>query len=582
MVGRPRRDMMRERLRADRLRSTERAELERALALPWCWPGDPVLAEQAARWVHAPRALEAGEAAFVTVAGDRSRASLVHGRWSSAALAHPIPLAESSRTALAAIEALVKRALGVLPPPNAHAGWSCALGLRVGEGIDQAIEGPSLGLAAGLALASLWLGRAFPPEVIAMAELSGDGRVLPVGGLAAKITFVASEVLGATTVLVAKAQHEEARAAVAASARPSLRVVGVSDLDAALATALDFAADDAAWERWLSEDRRASSVAQHAFERLLDGTPAAYRWEWAERALRCAARTAPEPFAERATLGADLAARHAGRSVLLAWPSEAALHSLAKPRRMRLLAHVVQSGADHDDASSRERIEQAKRFVADGMDRTESDWVLLGALGRAAAASGDYAQGAAFLDAALEGWLSVGSLGEASYAFCERSRIAGVRGETQWEPLRAIFQTLAHHEGTSVTSLAYCALALGRALVTAGEGELACEVLQHPIPWPTLAPFLSEGRLRWTAAAHARVGRVERAREVRAELRALAPLCESTCYLALDEAVETGGDATGALEALLAHELAGPELRRVMHRAPMEGREEWLWRHVRY
>jgi hypothetical protein len=141
-------------------------------------------------------------------------------------------LAGDARCAVrAALDAAARRA----PPPHEPARYRLAAWLP-GALEHVLVEGESLGAAMLVSAVALWSGRAVVPGTSVSASLSGSGLAC-VGGLDSKIEALAAR---ADVVRLVVAQPDEplARSLVAAR-RARLEIVGVADVDALLAAALE-------------------------------------------------------------------------------------------------------------------------------------------------------------------------------------------------------------------------------------------------------------------------------------------------------------------------------------------------------
>lgn len=88
-------------------------------------------------------------------------------------------------------------------------------------------DGPSAGIDMATAIASLLTGRAVLRNIAMTGELSLQGLVLPVGGIAAKLEAAAGA--GAKTVLIPKANFERDMDEVPQSVKDKLEIIPVSD-----------------------------------------------------------------------------------------------------------------------------------------------------------------------------------------------------------------------------------------------------------------------------------------------------------------------------------------------------------------
>jgi hypothetical protein len=277
---------------------------------------------------------------------------------------------------------------------------------RLGDGTDVVVDGPSFGLALGLAQASRLLESPVPDSLLATCGIGANGRAIAVGDLERKMQLVVHTALGVDRVLVASAQLQETRDTLSSIAGGErVTAVGVGSLSEALGVVFgEVLGADALRARFADEERAASRAALLMNLALL-ARPLSVEWSSvaivAEQLAQTLARR-PESAA-RATLARDIAWRHTGRSALIGWPEASTLRSLPRPRRLRLVAQVVQSASDSDDASTRDYVARARAHLAPPEEATEGDWALRGALGRALATLDDLdgARGARRVDRRL-------------------------------------------------------------------------------------------------------------------------------------------------------------------------------------
>lgn len=586
MVGRPRARLSRmllQLLKKPRLLVHERASLGWMLARPWCWPADDALAARAAELGFVPpRDPMLGETALVTVSEGRTRSSLYRfGPRTVAASA--VPLSASAQRALDRMNLLVSRALGALRPnelARRHQ-WSVELLARDGEGVDTVVDGPSFGLGMGLAMASLFLRRPVPATVLASAEVDAEGGVSPIGGIDLKLANVAENALGVRRVLVAAAQLGEASRALAGLPRP-LEVIGVSTLQDALAAGLDFTFDADDLRALFEDSNVANEVAGRLFDMVVDGSRVALDWQAVQHIAEAVhGRLDDGPglderklqARERVVIARAIARRHAGYGDLLPWPREGALGAMPRPRRLRLLAHLVQSAAEWSDEDARTYAQRAATALAPRQEQTEGDLVLLGAIGRALASVETDAEALEALEAALAGWWELGAHADASFALAECIRVVGLsRDVARLERLTAdVVPLVIADPRTTEVGAAHVAFAAGRGNLLANRPEEAMVWLTSAgaVDWQEAPRWLARSRARWLARARQATGDSNGAAAERAALEQAARFGEDDEHVLLarlDGAVAASEGAEPLLLALSAHPRAGRETTRILTR----------------
>lgn len=227
---------------ADDPDALDRAKLRFALRFPWCWPTSARDETRAlALGFKPPTAPPPG---VVLLAGESAGAN---GALWCLRPALPgdegVPLAGPNRRYVAEVETLLTQAWvlldDLLPGRRADAtGWTATFILRTDGARDDDLTGRSLGLALGLAGASLLVHAPVPLDLCACGELSVEtGAVLAVhpAGLRAKLRAIA-EAPGIARVLVARSQVEDARRCLPPDSR--LDIVPVGSLDEALREAV--------------------------------------------------------------------------------------------------------------------------------------------------------------------------------------------------------------------------------------------------------------------------------------------------------------------------------------------------------
>ena len=548
-------------LRAPKKSWSERAQLVQALSHPWCWPIDRELAAMAESLGLVRPAGRPGEVCLVSVAGQRvSMWSLAPSSDSCAREAAPL-----AKTALATAVAALRVAARDVPLLRnvralyASPSWYAVPCAKLGDGpTETVLDGPSYGLALALSAASLYADEALPSDVVALAAIGPDGSLLCVDELSRKISILAAFGAGVKRLLVVREQALVADEASKAH-RADFEVIAVETLSSALDVVFPAlcARSQPAWAT-RGDARR---VLQELFRQALRSEAPLLGWGAVARSAASLQEffDCDEEARVLATITRQIASRHEGRPEAIDL-SEQWLARLPRPTRMELLAHMVQSHADHPSQDSAPVIERATRSLAARLDRHPEDLKLLGAIARAHASAGQNAAALDMLDQAIDGWLGLALAHEASHSVCEALRLRGLSGDV--DAVRSLAESVLpavwDDARCAPASQCFLALAAGRAFSQAGDSQRALPFLDdenapwHVAPWHVLA-----ARRRWRAFAHALVGEHERARAERElldrESRA-RPFDANTLLTRIDEAHEQGADATALL-----HELAGSE-----------------------
>jgi hypothetical protein len=154
---------------------------------PCLWPAAPDLENRAVGlgFERGKTALDIGSTWIVSVAASSKEASF----WRLV----PAPAADLRagfvRSAAASLEQARLVALRDLPmttrieEARRHRSWSAEPIVVEGQACDHVLDGRSFGLAMCLAHASVALGLAVPPNVLAIAEVARDGALVPVDRL---------------------------------------------------------------------------------------------------------------------------------------------------------------------------------------------------------------------------------------------------------------------------------------------------------------------------------------------------------------------------------------------------------------
>lgn len=540
------------------------------LSQPWCWPVNDELARSAGSLgVAAPIPPPAGETLVLGV-GDEAVFRLHSG---ATPPTNRLDLRGRATASARLARRIVARDLPILPGTEAlsrrQVWFASPIAIATGRR-PTVLDGDSYGLALGLATASLVLNESLPVDLAASAALCADGSVGDVGSLTPKIQMIVEDAPGIRRFLVPVSQRSEAERACEETFRtlglkPWLEIVPVSRFADALHLAFgELAARVAA--KWTPED--IEPMVDALYRVTLFGDPIVLGWRGIVACAEALERR-PELGAEareRVRVAIAIAARHDSRGKELSWPADEVLQSMPRPRRLRFIAHVVQSVTDASSPSP-ELLERAGRYVNARLERSSEDCVLLGALGRAFAAAGNDALAKKHLQEAIEGWHEVAEPNQASFALCELVRILGIAANdgdhsAKTELVEVIETAVEDFEqlpNASTTSIGFVRLAAGRALTQANSPQRALDYLEDDEDWLPHAPHVEAARLRWLARALDAVGRAPDAERRRLDLHQMAfdrnagnaPRLKGQYDLArLDVAIRTGAPTNEILQNL--------------------------------
>ena len=404
--------------------------------------------------------------------------------------------------ALDRADALARSELPLLASPDAvrrHPSWRARwLAGRQGP-LPTVLDGGSFGLAMGLAVVSSLVNQACPPHIVACAALGADGRLQPVDGLADKLGLLVDLPLPAGepwTVLVHPSQVADASGAGAIvvpvqSLSEALEVVwgGADALVALVATG------------WGSEESRERAAAS-LYRLVMEGAPRVLRWSAVAKATEALLDLSGEDavWAADLDIARRIAHRHAGNPLQIRIRDD--LDGLRRPLRLHLLAHEVQSAADGCAADWEESLAVASEHVAAPNEEHAEDLMLLGAMGRALAAWGRYADAQGCLRRAVRGWLELGRELDASVALCELLRVVGVGGQLPDPEITGAVRLVRGDLRVSHSSRSFLALAHGRALLQAGQTRAGIAELEgSAITWTATRPHVQASRHQWLAVA---------------------------------------------------------------------------------
>jgi hypothetical protein len=555
------------------LGAPDEARLRKALSTHWTWPRLERHCACARTLGLAPPGTgpEPGNALLVSVNPTSHCASLwlLVDACADAGAAGDACLVEEALVTARRAELLARRELPIVPVVGgAPASWKARLLATDAQLGDDYLRGRSFDLSLCLATASRLLGMPLETTVCATGEVGLDGRVARVADVAHKVSLVARMALGVTTMLVPKANEEEA-VPVARALRPDLRIQPVETLSQAMAHALpDLQARAATQARQSWHDpEEARRAADTLFRTTLRGHPFFIEWEGVARAASLLAECAPDAETQRqAEVATAIARRHNGEEAPLPWPPDEWLARQRRPLRLCLLAHVVQAAADAGDPTTGATARRALAHVAADGDEHPEDLRLLGAVGRALAAVQDYSAALTCLRRALTAWFELGYVPDASYAVCEALRVQGLLGDQAAVlelcdgPARRVRDELA--AGGQIHQALFAQVAMTRALVQVGEPAMALENdrLWSEADYGAAPVHLRAQRGRWRARALVAVGEVAAARALREELAAVLgeypQARENLDLIELDVALEENRDTGPVIERLRQREAA--------------------------
>lgn len=457
-----------------------------------------------------------GEAVIATVHDDDG-CSLLSLRWEPEALGSredrmAVPIGEDAREALRVA---------------AQVGWTEAPWVRVRDLprrvtvrrlVDDArpvmsLHGRSLGLAAAWA-AACWVARCGPPaHVAALGTVDQEGRVAAIDGVASKARrLVASGVhtlylpaanVSQVDVDVALHPVHHVQELVAATLRPAGR-----------------------GPRWSPEE------VDGLLGWVERGDPPVPSWAPLHRTLDLL--KGRESVASEVAEALRIAARHLDDTAPAPWP--AGLEGQPRPVRLRRLAHLLQSHTDHGAVDPEPWVSRALEFLADDpLERTASDFEVMGAAGRLLSATGQLERAWTLLWQAADGYRSIRAGASMGRSVCALLWLAALHPErAQWRD-RAM-ELCRQYEGETRTDQdrAYIALAVGRLEVRAGG---APDALQQAMAWGPA--HVRDSAARWWM----RAGGTGRTPTEGTPFAALAQL---------DRCVDRGDDPRAALNALQA------------------------------
>jgi tetratricopeptide (TPR) repeat protein len=572
------------------------AVLRLALSCPWCWPSDPTLGALAERrGFHRPAPPRPGQACILSVSCSRAsiwlaepvmvRAARQPGQALPEGGASPVAnpwkelIGQAADVGTLAWK-LAARDIAVLRttrPLNLVKGWRAKQVGTVGSGpAELVLEGLSFGLSLCLAAASSLVEAAPPSDLVALAYVLPSGEIKSVDGLEQKLDVLAAWGLGVGRIVVAPEQKGVVEALVGARGM-SATVHAPPRLAGALKLAYPNIVDR------MSECWRDPACARQAldalFRQTLDDGSLLLGWRSVANVagqLRTALEREPEQ-AWRAEIVESIALRHNDEARPIPWPRPEFLAALPRPLRLRLVAHIAQAAADSVHRrmaadAARSVIDRATRHLAPPADRHAEDFRVLGALGRAHAAIGEYDQAIARLQETVAGWAAILEVHQASYSLSELLRVLGVAGRAaEVETLvNGAVDAFLNEPRITPMSHGFVTIASGRALVMVGKAAAGLERLEeNAAAWGDMPGHAQLQRLRWLALAHDDLGQRAEADEARRRLAHLIEHQDADGDTAdpngllgrIDAALGDGHDVAPLLAQLVKHPEEGEQLR---------------------
>lgn len=384
------------------------------------------------------------------------------------------------------------RPLGSHPPEGAASALKVA---SLSKNAPATLEGSSYGLPILLAAVSRYLALPLPPDLASTGELIDSGTVPSVAGVESKLNACICYRSPVRRVLVPKDNLVEARRwQVQAADRAKLSIEPVATITQALELAFGAERLEAALDHAYSADPERS--ADVLFDIALGNTRQFLPWAWLSTSAKALADLLPINSEPRwqADISSAIFDRHAGKPRPLPIGSDrwiSALHG--RDLRMRLTGHALQGLADSAAPDWLPSAQAAARTVAIRDNRSAADGELLGALGRLYAAWHRWGPARKHLHAAVQVWEDTHRLSGASHPLCELLRITPITAPAELPSVVAAATRFLALANLPEASSAYTRLALGRALVMAGDAPGAAVHLRGG------AAPLTESRLRWLA-----------------------------------------------------------------------------------
>lgn len=363
----------------------------------------------------------------------------------------------------------------------------------------RALDGGSFGLAMVLAASSQLLGLALPSDLLATAGISESGRVEGVDGLDAKLGVLREHDWAAARLRVLVWAEQEELARELAGHR--IDVIGVQNLREAMERAFEPSElKRQLQEAWEDEENR-EHAAKTFFRLAMDGNNHLLGWgSIARGAALLLDHAGDAPYRWQIEVARAIASRHDGTPSTIVVP-QVRWNELRRPRKLTLLAHQVQACTDSCCDEWQVTLDAAAAtLAAEGAEHAQ-DLALIGAIGRAHAAWGDYSKADLALRRALRGWLDLDAEPRSTHALCELLRVLACEGRAPDAEVREAVRRVRRDPRTEEMSLAFLAAALGRTWARSGERDQALGELEGETPWAHTPAHLRATRARWRAIA---------------------------------------------------------------------------------
>jgi tetratricopeptide (TPR) repeat protein len=552
-------------LRLSTLNFSQSSKLKLCLRVPWCWPADPELARLAREHDISPPPSRVGETCLVSILDDDATLWLVSP--------HPDvirdPRAELVGSAAFAAETAWNLALRDLPelqtfiPAAQRPPWRTLELETTGPLLPEFLDGNSLGLALFLASASMLINQPLPASQMALGAVSLKGEVEPVGGLREKLKVITACALGVTELLVETDQKPEVEELLDALGS-KISVTPVAHLSDAVHAAFP-ELEREGFGGWRTKEA-ALETLRKLYQRVLGGPGLLLGWKaiaaTAEKLEQVLDGDDEEVW--KAGFIRSVSLRNEGRyDQIIPWPSDEELRTFPIPIRLRIVAQALQSSTEGCAPDLQAQASRAQGYIAPKLDRYEQDLVLLGAVGRALAAAGDFDEAIRTLREAIQGWSDIYKDDQTSFPLSELVRVLGMLGRKQ--ELDQVLETFVNNFEAAHTdnphSQAFVDFSVGRALIQCGRPkEGVARLDERRQAWDQAYSHLQRSRLRWLARGREELGDEAGAATAR---RMLSPQNDGYAILAnIDRALVTGDDPRALLEELDREN--GPELRRII------------------
>ncbi len=417
---------------------------------------------------------------------------------------------------------------------------------------EPIVDGPSIGLAFFILLASRVLDVRVPSDVVATASLDAFGAVGPVDGLETKIDTVLAVAPRVRRLVVAAAQADEARSIACGR----LEVLGVRSASEAAELLLS----DLAGRLVQVGATGRGQLVRSFFRLVLGGQRELLDWSPVAKAARIALeewRDLPEKDRYTLEFAAAVAARHQGNQGALRLPPESWLSSLSTPVRITVLAHLVQHSADTGELPAKQTLALARRDLPrDAKHAFVPQLRLQGAVARLESFCGNPVRALERQRQLAECHLQNLGYEDVSLPLCEWFRLAGALADAPaLGAAEALYEEAQAFGVFTAADLGYLALARARASVQAGEpkAEVLGE-LRRLAEDPTVADHVRRSAARWAVACARALGDDGGVAAAQAVLASACPEGDRdarpyACLASLDAAL-AAGDAEAAAAAV--------------------------------